>query len=291
MVIYDFHDLEHDDEDYFVSILGTPFIIEDEPGICSRMVCYLNSRTHGLLEISSPSAPVTFLHRTVKDYLATRPIQDFLQQNTRKSPRLKFIPELIILRAYAAWMKRAKPQVYERNHWASYSALRSGISWSTIEQIIRELTERMMPYAAQIDVERHLDWSLAKILDEIDRNVSIMLLAERRCNGLTKHCAWNTKLFFREHLAEGPVKRYLLAKEPKDPIIASNDWNASLGEFLEDPKPKSLCGIGAVVTRSSVTKGRKPRLSSRITPKASERSKDSPERNTRDRPVKRRRQV
>lgn len=256
MVIYDFHDLEHDDEDYFISSPMSPFTREDESEIYGRMVCHLNSRTRGLLEISSPSAPVTFLHRTVKDYLTTRPLMDFLQKNAPKQRGSKFIPELSILRAYAAWIKRTKPQPFEVKEWAwgTYTGPQSNYTPSRIEQSIPELTEKLMPYAAQLDADKHLDSVLAKVLDGIDSSLLTMFTADRTSSDLTYYLARNTT-FFRAHLAKGLVKRYVLAKNVKGPVSALNSW--LLKESLKDAKsshqitqPRLFNGSGTVVTRS-----------------------------------------
>lgn len=289
MVIYDFHDLEHDNEDYFIYSPRSPFTKEDESEIYGRMVCHLNSRTGGLLEISSPSAPVTFLHRTVKDYLTTGPLMDFLQKNTPKQRGSEFIPELSILRGYAAWIKRC----------GMHTAPQSNDSPSRIEQGISELTKKLMPYAAQLDGKKHLDSVLAKVLDDIDSNVFLtMSISDRTSSDFTYYLARNTT-FFRAHLAKGSVKRYVLAKNVKGHVSELN--SLLLEESLKDAKSshqitqaRLFNGSGTVIPRSSRAKRRKPKLGGRTGEKMScekMRMENSSERDTQGTPAKRRRQV
>ncbi|KAJ3579710.1 hypothetical protein NPX13_g859 [Xylaria arbuscula] len=62
----------------------------------------LNGRCKGLVEVNHGC--VTFLHRTVKDFLETKPILDFLMTKSR----LDFNPDLSIARAFLCWLKQTE---------------------------------------------------------------------------------------------------------------------------------------------------------------------------------------
>ncbi|KAL1867519.1 hypothetical protein Daus18300_006363 [Diaporthe australafricana] len=259
MVIYDYHDLEHDDEDYWRQSPMLPLSLDEYEKIYSRMTYHLNSRTRGLLELQS--FHVHFLHRTVKDYLSTQPLSGILRQKIPQYLGRKFIPELSILRAYAALVKRTTPEVVIRNSWASYSSPANGSILDDIPPGIPVLTRHLMPYAAQLDSQRPRDSRLDYILDGMDSSIQCMLSKARMSAKATIHRAWNTKLFFRENLIEWGVCNYVFGKEMEDPVCSSKTQEAEfyrkrMKAAIEKAQTKQtrFNGSGTVILRVSPLK-------------------------------------
>lgn len=262
MVIYDYHDLEHDDEDYWQQSPMLPFTEREFDEIHCRMAYHLNSRTRGLLELQS--FQVNFLHRTVKDYLSTQPLSGILKQKLPEYSSRKFIPELSILRAYAAWVKRATPQVLNRGSWARYWMSDTDNNPDGVTPYIQWLTNQLMPYAAQLDSQRPRDSRLNYILDGMDVSIKSILSNARISANVTNRWAWNTKLFFRENLVEGGVCSYVFSKEMEDPVCSSmpreakvyhKRLRAAIGRL--ETKQKRFTGSGTVVSRISPLKKQK----------------------------------
>ncbi|KAI1129080.1 hypothetical protein F5Y10DRAFT_264542 [Nemania abortiva] len=100
--IYEFHDLDLDDKDYIVKLPLSPISPEEYIKIQDDVTWRLNSRCCGLLEVDVYNR-VNFLHRTVRDFLRTHEMSDFLRV---KGPR-GFNSKLCLLKAHIAVMKRS----------------------------------------------------------------------------------------------------------------------------------------------------------------------------------------
>ncbi|PVH70505.1 hypothetical protein DL98DRAFT_472603, partial [Cadophora sp. DSE1049] len=98
---YYFHDQEYDDEDYLFHLPIRPFSRDEDKRLREDMIWRLNSRTRGLLEMNRESGTVTFLHRTVMDFLKTREMSDFLGNKASAN----FILPLSLLKVYTAMIK------------------------------------------------------------------------------------------------------------------------------------------------------------------------------------------
>lgn len=97
-IVYAFHDLEYEDENYAMWSINErqPTDIDALVGpVASRV----NARCMGLLEVKGTR--VEFLHRTVRDFLQTGEMNEFLVSKSRSN----FHPDMSILRAYVAWIK------------------------------------------------------------------------------------------------------------------------------------------------------------------------------------------
>ncbi|KAK2604053.1 hypothetical protein N8I77_007012 [Diaporthe amygdali] len=226
MVIYGFHDLEHDDEDYWQQIPMLPFTQGEYDEIHCRMAYHLSSRTRGLLELQS--FQVNFIHRTVKDYLSTEPMLGTLKQKLPDYLGRKFVPELSILRAYAAWVQRATPEVLNRESWAMYWESATRAILDGVSPGIQEVTNELMPYAAQLDSQRPRDSRSNYILDGMDVGIKFILSNARISANVTNRWVWNTKLFFRENLVEWGVCSYVFSKEMEDPVCSSMPREAKI---------------------------------------------------------------
>jgi len=100
-LIYSMHEYEYEDENYAANVSLTP-LSEDEIELlrdqCQRRV---NARCGGLL--NAKNGVVEFLHRTVRDFLLTREMSEFLNRKTKAA----FSVNLSTLRAYVAMVKHS----------------------------------------------------------------------------------------------------------------------------------------------------------------------------------------
>jgi hypothetical protein len=102
-LIYSMHEHEYEDEDYAINLQASPLeeyelvALQDE---CRRRV---NARCGDLLEVKHGS--VEWLHRTVRDFLFTREMNDYLQSKVRRG----FSANLSTFKAYVAVLKRTRP--------------------------------------------------------------------------------------------------------------------------------------------------------------------------------------
>lgn len=257
MVIYDFHDQEHDDENYWQKQPILSFSKQEYDEIRDRMVSHLNCRTRGLLE--AQYFKVNFLHRTVKDYLLEQPLSGMLKKKLPKYSGREFNAELSILRAYTAWVRRATAELLDRGSWASYGGYEEYLL-DGVTPRLTEITRQLVPYAAKLDSQRLKDSSLDKtldnMLDDMDSTYTTILSDARTKANTTNHLAWNTKLFFREHLAQGGGCNYILAKERKDPVCYLIPYGKEymlrcLKATIGRPKTnhRKLTGSGTLVSR------------------------------------------
>ncbi|KAI1862470.1 hypothetical protein JX265_009184 [Neoarthrinium moseri] len=100
--LYSFQDLEHRHEDYALGNSMRVFDGDEFERFHGPMAKRLNSRCKGLLEVRDRK--VEFLHRTVRDFLRSAEMADFLRNRSTGS----FKPALSILRAHIAWMKSTR---------------------------------------------------------------------------------------------------------------------------------------------------------------------------------------
>jgi hypothetical protein len=100
-LIYSMHEHEYEDEGYAAKTPISPLSegeIEILHDVCRRRV---NARCGGLLNVKGDS--VEFLHRTVRDFLFTHEMSDFLGMKTRPG----FSANLSTFRAYVSRLKRS----------------------------------------------------------------------------------------------------------------------------------------------------------------------------------------
>ncbi|KAI0548149.1 hypothetical protein F4679DRAFT_327914 [Xylaria curta] len=147
----------------------------------------INSKTRGLLETvsSDPLSPqgmqtVQFLHRTVRDFLRTREMADFLSEKSRDN----FDPALEICVASLAWIK------YQSKIWALDD-----------EFPAEEELHDMLRYATEVNAER-AD-ILVKVVDNLERTVA-ELSPRLLVNGV--------RIAFRQLVIRYNLFRYVSAK-------------------------------------------------------------------------------
>lgn len=125
-ILYFYQDLEFEDDQY---ALKEPVraLDDDELASITRTTCRrLNGRCKGLLEIHN--GLVQFLHRTVKDFLGTVDMTQFLAQKTKPG----FDPMLSLLRAQVATIKRTRYsgdiEYFRPLFWSQNSPLNSALT-------------------------------------------------------------------------------------------------------------------------------------------------------------------
>lgn len=101
--IYYFNEMEYKDVDFATKEAVEPVHEVDFIRNRSRMVARLDAICKGLLELNGGSI-VRFIHRTVRDWSATEPVQKYLNQKTRDG----FSTTLSSLRATLAWFKHPR---------------------------------------------------------------------------------------------------------------------------------------------------------------------------------------
>ena len=144
------------DPHYAVKAQRTYLSEADMIRVKKRLTKYLNARCKGLLEIYydehrtfSFCYKIEFLHRTVKDYLASPDMKALLKS---LAPR-GYNPATSLCRAYLALLKQLQP--YEIKLYAS------------TPEDLDDVTQDILYYARQVEIE--LDRSEWAVIDELDR--------------------------------------------------------------------------------------------------------------------------
>lgn len=190
---YAFHDQGYDEQDYIFHISTQPYRPEEDELLREEMIWWLNSRTRGLLEVDRISGLVTFLHRTVMDFLKTREMSDFLAE---KAPA-KFNLPLTLLKVYTATIKRS--------HF-SQSVIRRGSGISDASRL-RTLTANTLTWAKEAEKSDSSRIVTYKIIEELDCSMPQKSAALTNLRG---------HRFFREELITAQFIGYLTWKLPQD---------------------------------------------------------------------------
>jgi hypothetical protein len=204
IMIYHFHDLEYEYQDYAIIMqlekLGGRTIKTMDNNIARQ----LNGRCRGLLEVDK-SRKVSFLHRTVADFLSLREMSSFL---AKKLPS-GFSTNLSLLKAFIAFVKSRG----FRNLQTDISALRkSPHSNYQMHQIF--------VYAGLAAEENNLSkMSSCRLLDDLDG--WIMTVEEENDNSYTV-------AKFRDLVLKFNLLDYLRFKLPKNPSYLSICTNPAL---------------------------------------------------------------
>lgn len=212
-IMYDWHDKEYDDENYAIQMPITPLNDSEMSEIRECTVSRLESRTHGLLELPEGQEEVTFLHRTVKDFLNTKKVADSLAQKV--VPGFQFCSKKCILKAHLACLKSLTDAEFDISETIPLGrVIKEQTGWTPAETWIEEgnisrLVNCMLSYAAVVDAEAFPgdDQDLGMILDEVD-NVFSRRITE-----------FHHKSFFRTELVIFGVFNYLRRKLDEDPCF------------------------------------------------------------------------
>jgi hypothetical protein len=206
---YHFHDQEYDDEDYVLRLPIRPYSLEEDKELLEEMVWRLNSRTRGLLEMDRESGTITFLHRTVMDFLKTREMSDFLAD---KAPS-RFNLSLSLLKVYTAMIKRDffETQVI-RQKFGRYK-----------DCYLQFLTANALACAAEMEEPRPSDTAAYKVLEELD-SIMLVKFSRKQANFNPGH---PPEAFVREQLIVGQHTGFLAWKLSRQPNYFSG-WGPSL---------------------------------------------------------------
>lgn len=99
-MVYHFHDKEHDDANFVAKTPVCPLHKDTVADLRRRMVMRLNGLCKGLLEIDTHDE-VQFIHRTVRDWLMTGPMEMYLKHKTRPN----WDGTVSLLQGHLGWYK------------------------------------------------------------------------------------------------------------------------------------------------------------------------------------------
>ncbi|KAI1204251.1 uncharacterized protein F4807DRAFT_472396 [Annulohypoxylon truncatum] len=194
VMAYDFLMKEFDDENYVFSLPTHAYTEEEEKILKEDMRCLLNNSTRGLLEMNEHSGKVTFLHRTVTDFLKTRDMHDFLKERSPSSFRIP----ISLLRVYTGMVKRFY--------------FKGSMARNDIDPYLDTLTNNALLCVEEIE-QHQPSISLAySTLDELDRAV----VAKCDKKGFAVQPTFSEKSFVRERIIQREMTRFLAWKLPSD---------------------------------------------------------------------------
>lgn len=139
-LVYSFHDDEDDgfgdfdlesNEDFLIGLPTSEWSAEIAQARIEQVARRLNGRCRGLLELDV-LGKVSFLHRTVADFLRTREMSDFLSTNTGPT----FSPDLAIITAYTRWMREAGANDPRFHLARSHAATTGSVHQSELSQTL-----------------------------------------------------------------------------------------------------------------------------------------------------------
>ncbi|RYP12090.1 hypothetical protein DL767_011485 [Monosporascus sp. MG133] len=219
---YDFHDQDYDDEDYVFRVPIRPYSLEEDQESREQLVWRLNSCTRGLLEMNPQSGIVTFLHRTVMDFLKTREMSDFLDF---KAPP-GFNLSLCLLKVYTAMVKRHElEEPVVRKHFGAYN-----------DCYLQFLTINALACATEVYDTCPSNASRNEILADLD-NAVMVRYSEGQINFINGHQA---KCFVREQLIQRQDVEFLTWKLPRDPKYLSGLDPSLIPHILPDGGHREL---------------------------------------------------
>lgn len=192
--IYDTEFFEGDKQAY---VLGLPIqraSSSQDSARLTRVSRRLNTTCRGLLEISSRGRQVEFLHRTVRDFLKTSGMLEFLSQ---KAPT-GFVADLVLLQGFVVYLKSANfgdaSKLIERTDFCQHTASSLVASLRLAAGYAKNLG--VLPEAFQL-------------LDEIDR-----CIPEMQKSGQAKLAVYRREdnpvcVFFRDIVLDTALNAYL----------------------------------------------------------------------------------
>lgn len=215
-LVYSFHFQEYEDSNYAIDH-PIRLMDEDEIGeIRSNTSWHLDSRTRGLLEVNTKDGSVSFLHRTVRDFLNTQEMYDFLADKV--DSRLNFRPNLSILKALTAMIKTCStPKEIMRQSFGKFKV--GSVSDDGIPLL--RLVSQALHYASEIESNTAGEIRHHALLDELDRSLPC-LLSGSNCRFGTSFGLNIKDVFFREQLVHFSLFDYILSKLDFDPEFLQN---------------------------------------------------------------------
>ena len=206
---YAFHEQEYDDADYVFRVPNEAFSREELRELRLDTATQLNSRTQGLLEITGTGL-VTFLHRTVKDYLDTTQMSDFLA--AKAAPW--FSANLTLIRAGIARIKR-NLEVTD-----VVKVIRGGFGKYAASEFMTDIT-RIFACASAMEELGPSNTHTHDLLDELEDSI----LEKERKGQITFDFGVSgmpTTAFLGEHVITHQLVSYLRKKLSSNPLYLPN---------------------------------------------------------------------
>ncbi|KAK1502812.1 hypothetical protein CABS01_09423 [Colletotrichum abscissum] len=200
---YDFHDNGYEDKDYFLKLPIQPYAASKMESLRIDTEKRLDSRSRGLLEINRRSGTVTFLHRTVMDFLRTAKMTVFLAERAPED----FNIQLCLLKIYASM---TKAQVFGQVSRKEFGVYRQCDLQSLVKRCLD--CEAVLCESLAAGAETH------KILDELDRALLLMFSTGQA----TLDPETPPTAFLREQVIADQHIKYMSWKLAEDPNYLSN---------------------------------------------------------------------
>lgn len=226
-LFYEFHDQECDDRAYALQMPYQPLTRAGLKDIKESTTSRLESRTRGLLELPARNTSVTFLHRTVMDFLNRDEMKRYL--HTQIDWDSSFSAPLSILKAHLAFLKSIKRRgKVSRTGFSMYEFCEDSVedahddidayvdAKSYGEETFDTVIKKALVYGARIDAESpsDLDESLTQTIDEMERALAKLPFAIAD--------GWHHDAYFREHLVTSRVFNHLERKVIEDSAYIFN---------------------------------------------------------------------
>lgn len=241
--IYYFHEREHADPEYALK-LPISALTEEAADERSRIMRKrLSGWCKGLLEVQKESGfAVQFLHRTVRDFLQTSEMAEFLKA---KAPA-HFSANVSIMKAYTAWMKSRTfydtPENISHVHNDDLEIEdEAPLYWMStgLLSAMHEIRDKQDHFSSAIQIEAY------RHIDEFERSAieleSQGQLTFESCRG---NCARNVKYaasLFRENIFRHDLVLYLSHKIANEPgYLKLNDTKRYIEKFIETERPDSF---------------------------------------------------
>ncbi|KAJ5724853.1 hypothetical protein N7493_006581 [Penicillium malachiteum] len=157
VMAYDFHDQAYEDENYVFHVPIRPYSPEEEQELKEQTAWRLNSRSRGLLELNMQSGTVTFLHRTVVDFLRTQEMTTFLANQAPAGFNLM----LSLLKIYTSMIKRTEfKEDVVRMKFGEYKNC-----------YLQFLTTGALACAAELEESANRCTATYKVMEELDNTI------------------------------------------------------------------------------------------------------------------------
>ena len=192
-LLFNLHDLEYDDIDYALGVEVKELSEESIRALREQGARRLNARTMGLLETNS-CCTVEFMHRTVRDYLRTRDMADFLASKSRPG----FCPTRSLFRANVA---RLKSVYFPGQLTTDYRMFSFGS--------VRKHVLDILSYASTLEKDSDFTPDIFELIDHLEACIPMV-------SDQTKDPD-SCKLFFREGVLWACLVSFISWKLPSEP--------------------------------------------------------------------------
>ena len=220
---YSYHDLEYSDENYVFQHPPRPLSDQEIKALHHSTARPLNGWCKGLIE--ARHREVEFLHRTVKDFLQTRDMMDFLRNRSRRG----FHPSLSLCRASIAWTKGRR--FFNEDPWSKHA--RWDAEHNTFSGSIHDIFE----FAASLPGEAEYQDPLEVLLDDLESSAQKMFKSGQLqviASQSTRTSAQDVRMFYRQLFTHHDLGDYLSRKIACDAEYLADSDQPPLSMVLHD---------------------------------------------------------